>query len=218
MGALASAHPEDRAALESAAAALDEGGSESEDEEEGEGDTEEEDVQSDHSTASENFDVQDAPHSSSKYESSVALFNPTPKPLTKHHLLHTKSHPSVEKQRKSPPFPSLAPKPVTNRFRQHKIRHFCEWETKRKVVVGKGDTKRARTIFKSAQKCHFLRVGDEEKCFVPMRGDDGKEWELGEDCFSLVSHTGREKGESGRDGNCVRNNEMFILFFTRYSK
>ena len=69
------------------------------------------------------------------------------------------------------------------------------------MVVGKGDTKRARTFFKSAKKCHFLRVGDEEKCLVPMMGDDGKEWEIGGGNFSVVSHTGREKGESDRDGN-----------------
>ena len=64
------------------------------------------------------------------------------------------------------------------------------------MVVRKGDTKRARTIFKSAKKCHFLRVGDEGKCFVPMKGDDGKEWEMGEDYYSVVSHTGSNNGES----------------------
>ena len=56
-------------------------------------------------------------------------------------------------------------------------------------------------IFKSAEKCHFLRVGDEEKRLVPMKGDDGKEWEIGVGHFSVVSHTGRGKGESGRDAN-----------------
>jgi hypothetical protein len=47
--------------------------------------------------------------------------------------------------------------------------------SKRKVDVGKGETKRARMIFKSAKKSHFLRVGDDEKCCVDVRGDDGKE-------------------------------------------
>ena len=42
-------------------------------------------------------------------------------------------------------------------------------------------------------------MGDEEKCFVPMKGDDRKEWEAGVGNFSLVSHIGREKEESGRE-------------------
>jgi hypothetical protein len=44
-------------------------------------------------------------------------------------------------------------------------------------------------------------VGDEEKRLVPMKEDDGKEWEIGEGNFSVVLHTGRGKGESGRDGD-----------------
>jgi hypothetical protein len=65
--------------------------------------------------------------SSSKYESSAALFNPTPKPLT-FSTRNASSLSSVEKAQICPPSPSTAPKPLTNRFRQHKIRRFCVLE------------------------------------------------------------------------------------------
>ncbi len=70
------------------------------------------------------------------------------------------------------------------------------------MVVGKGDTKRARRIFKSAQNPLFLRVGDEEKCVVPMKGDDGRSGNWERTAF-LWSHTLSEKGESDRDGNAL---------------
>jgi hypothetical protein len=85
------------------------------------------------------------------------------------------------------------------------------------VVVGKQKTKGSND-FQVSKKVPLFASGRRRKMPRADEGRRWKEWEIGVGNFSLVSHTGREKGESDRDGNASARTKMLVLLFTRYSK
>jgi hypothetical protein len=117
--------------------------------------------------------------SSSKYGGSVALFNPTPFSITKHHLFHTKSLSSVEKAKiRSLPLnrTKTSHKPVPSAQNPP----FLQVGDQKKSGCGKRRDEEGTNNFQVSKNEALFRVGDVSHSFVSMSRDDGRSGERNE--------------------------------------